>query len=265
MLIFRASALFALAGCTAVSIAQIHYDSNGFEPPTFQPGSIQGQDGWLAGWSSGNLGTIEPGAGPSGGSQIARSHLNVSGFGSFTRNVQGWLVFNDGFSFSADMRLNSSFITAPPSGHIAYAGVGAQPFASGATPTLALLAFRAGAGVSFGVDVSNKQGYLLVDDVGPSLLFETPLDTAWHNLRIHYHVPTNSYTGYVDGVPILSRAVSGYEILSFGAVILASRRTAATEYSFVDFDNAVAAVPEPGTVAALGFGLLLLRRKQSKR
>jgi hypothetical protein len=264
---FLASLAILATACTG--FAQIHYTSNGFEPPTFVTGSIAGQDGWIQGWSSGNSVSIVAGAGPTGGTQHARSHWNVSGISSTTRNVPGWLVFNDGFSFSADMRLDASMLVPPQANQLFIAGVAAAAGTSGSSfpVDFALLAFKGGqsAGTFAGANLSGKEGYLLTDNVSLAVVFETPLDTQWHHLRVHYHLPSDSFMGYVDGTQILSRQVVGYQVLGFSGVTLVGNRFNTTSSAFVDFDNAVAAVPEPTTVATLSLGLLLLRRNRRSR
>ena len=246
--------LLVTASMCASASAQIIWDSNGFEQPAYEVGDLSGQEGWTTlGIPSLTRGhRVVAGSGPSGGSQVVEAWHDGNSGNGISQSVDYVFDAAGTFQFSSDFRLDSSWFDRD-SGSTYESGISVGLGTDSQRFTWSLLATKTDA----------FEGWSLTDGTTDDILAST-LDTDWHNLMITYDNATGMMSGFVDGNFVSSMSFSPESFSKLYSVELFSNRQSTTHPGSAYYDTAVAAVPEPSTMAALGLGLACLLRRRKK-
>lgn len=239
-------ALIGLGAAASPSAADVLYQT-GFEPPTFSPGLLAGQDGWFAGLSpaAATVSTVQP----RGGTQsvcIQGSLLDaLQGFsiGSYARFLSYDPIAsgNPQVSLSADINLSGG---VPPS---CGAGIGLTGILNGQFTANIQVGVRAqGSGVA--AYISNFDGQ---DADGPAYTLG-----EWATVRADFNFQTRTVRGFFNDrlfgeVPFTAGISNDIAAIN---LFLLSGQPIPDVVAYGD-NLRVDAVPEPGTLGLLAAGL----------
>jgi hypothetical protein len=251
----------ALAAAGEPGVAQATLYATGFEPPTFAPGLLHGQDGWYVfDGISLNAATVSPGL-PRSGVQSMRFDAaqleNFPGIGNVGFAVQD-LVYDPlaaGTRFvdlAADIHVVRPDGVCPvafPLGDPGSCAIGIALDGPGYLP-LAVITLNIGAGAVMARNLD------AIAALGPAYAFG-----EWAHLRARFDFQDRTMRGYFNGaffgaVPFTAGVDASVVAIDIGLGVLTPSRVAGL---VVHIDNlSVTAVPEPRGAAVLAAGLLAL-------
>lgn len=259
----RSIALAAVAALAATSsaYATILYDSNGFESPTFVPGSVGGQDGWF----------VDP-AGHTQHQVVSGAQGTVAPIGSQMLRVQQTTATRWSFP-----DISGDVVTRPVGENVIWNEFALNlPTVTTSTAGFGVLAYDASLATIGGVRVRGSDAALIVtldpDGASPTFAFGSytigltvPRDT-WINLGIAVNVVTGELSITSGGTALITGTAGGaFATLSdFDAISGSSTTTTDSIYLDEYIIQSVTAIPEPAT-AALGIAALGLLHRRRQR
>ncbi len=254
-----AVALLAAAG---VAHAQVIY-STGFESPTFAPGSINGQGGWVNGSSAGATQSISGAFARSGSQSLQWDNSAAVSFYSVRRPFDG----QDGaISAATPLEISTWLYITPNTQSDRLYGIYANNTGTGTLGTIAL-------GMTIGGDGTVRAGTAWVDTYsGAGLFQDAALVGDWVRLVL-------TYDGTGGSAAIFDSANNNLFSTNFAAVSLANTNAngastwgvnlgsdynALTNRAGIGYmdDFEVRIIPAPGTALALTVGLLAATRRR---
>lgn len=251
--------LVVALGAAIVGVASAQTYSTGFEGPTFGPGTVAGQDGWVLGTTGTNVGTIVTAPVLTGQQALQigqQGGIAARDFGS--TSLAGKIL-----TIGADVRIGTES-----------AAIDSTDFGIGIyTPTsLTVGQLFAGARLSAADQTVILSGKLTSNG---ALFTSTSAQTinlgTWYRLEL-----VVDYTKAANNVSVRF-GQSGGALNTLGITqtvdtsVFPNFRYAGTTINFAGassgaYDNfSVQAVPEPGTMAALGLGAMALIRRRRNR
>lgn len=241
-----------LAGLTAVPARAVVLGSVNFEPPTFAPGDLDGQDGW----TSAGTATSDPGTAIIQ-TAIAKGTQALKIDTSPLFDAQNFF-YKPNLNFDATgQKVNVTF------------DINIQPRSNPANPTdrsTFVVGLFAADGTAITFAGVADDGSLYYNDAagGATFALANPITetSGWNTISYTADFTTGKVSLSLNGsaLPIADAVIdpaAGNTIADFDIVAFPSG------YDQAVFDNIVVQTPEPGTFALLGIGALpLLRRRR---
>lgn len=197
-------------------------------------------------------------------SYSVNSQLKTDGFPVTTSNSWASKWTTDATVDSASLGASSNLgIPGTPASH-QYSAVGWQTGAEYFSFTVALTD-----GYAFGDDVELIYGGLRGSSTGVKNGYTTVIVDGVETTVSSYSVPSSSYGNHIDDVAALLDGAKSVEVRFYGLGATASTGTyrigdyySSGNYTDMGLYGSVVAIPEPATMALLGLGALVLRRKK---
>jgi len=256
-------AMTVLAALSAVASAQW---VTGFESP-YVPGSLTGQDGWLAG----SGGTAAPNGGVT--NSFARTGLQSAQY-SFVNGVGTNTIFSNGKvaaftpTAAAPVQLTYSFYMDPVTGaNVNRAWWGMLGTGVNASNVYAGVSFGQDGNIRFGLSYSEMYGSTAAAWLSQNRLAD--MSGRWLDVSIIANganvTATVSGLGTSTGAATVTatRARTGaitHVVMSSDWLVVSANSTGTAYFD----DMSIAAVPEPATMLALGAGVAALLRRRRK-
>ncbi len=255
---FSRIVLFVVIGSLA-AVANAGYDSNGFESPTFTVGTLDGQDGWVAGAPNSVVVTAGRGVGGSNAATVTYPNGTQSSFAERADTGSPGSFFVE-----AKIKLASDWLAG---------------WSTGASySALIAVGVNGNSVIECGFVKGNAiDGLFLAGPLGATDTNQTQstsqLLNAYHTLRLDWTQGANSGLATVtfDGnVAITHTYANGATVTSVQIPVFGGNRMPATgpvTNTTVDFDDFrfSSPVPEPASLAALSLGFAGFLRGRSQR
>lgn len=258
--ILLAVAIGVLLGATAS--AQTVY-STGFENPPFTPGSIVGQDGWLAGSTTGNSQSIVSTFAYAGTQSL--SWDNSSTFNSFYSVRRPFDGQNGAITATTPLEISAWLFIDPSTGADRLYGTYATNTGTGTLGSTAL-------GLTIGGGGDVRAGTTWSATYSGAVLYNNPaLIGNWVKVLLSYDGVGGGAAVYDSGLnllwsttfPTVSLAnANGAGVGSWNLNLGTDYNTTTARLGMGYHDNLdISVVPEPASILALGLALLALRRR----
>ncbi|HQL55250.1 MAG: hypothetical protein KA383_19735 [Phycisphaerae bacterium] len=235
-------AMAAVLALTGIAVADVWYDSNGFEPATFVPGPLAGQDGWTASGAGGGIAPqVVTAPDPVVGTQAVRLYVgdtqgdtSVMDIGIADPVAAGWDVVTVSYDIYRDAQIQNLWWWWWDAGEPTY---GLQWDLSQATHPFGWSTGAGQAPTAFGI---------------------------YANLKMEWNFVTNTASSWYNGVLVDNNIpLSGITSLTGWTIQFGHDSGSGTGAETVYIDNFVVTVtPEPAALSLLALGgLALLRRR----
>lgn len=244
-LVFVLSATLA-SGASAVTIQNDTFDSG------YRPGNISGQNGYHIFAGDGSAFNINATAGKGGGGGVT---INTA-----PQMADGYAYRTVSYAPTAANPIIAASIDVASLGFVGTTGGSSSYFGLGIYDTngnaFGFIRYRFAVGTTIQATVS----FLGEDDLTLTTINATGGANAFKTLGITMNTTTDSLSFLVDGVVVGS---STYSALDDSLISDFDLYAGPAGYDTGVFDNLkVQAVPEPGTMIALGLGAAMLRRRR---